>query len=241
MVAPWEKRFQFVRTARSALAQARRQHKLRGAPALKKSSMKSALRLFPIHVAAATLLFISAGRAQEVTIDQVADQPFITLSSEEASDFSGLTWRGEDNYVAVSDKHRALFPLRLRVDRATGRILEGSFGAKIPIQTALGDFEGIALGARRLFVSAESGNGIFSVNPDGGDYRALKVPKIFTKTRPNKGLESLTYGAGTFWTANEKAARLSGFKNSTPRSGLLPNTLIGPSDADGESTEQAPA
>ncbi|MDB6175859.1 MAG: phytase esterase [Chthoniobacteraceae bacterium] len=183
--------------------------------------MKSATRLFRIPPFLAALLCSFVGNAAEVKIEPVAGQPFLTVTSDLGSDFSGLTWLNGDNYIAISDKVRGIFPLKLHVDHTTGQVSDGAFGPKIPIETQFGDFEGVASAAGRFFISAEKGNAIFSVNRDGGDLRLVKLPPIFSKARPNKSLESLTFGAGSLWTANEEALECDG-----PISGESQGTLV---------------
>jgi hypothetical protein len=149
----------------------------------------------------------SAGAAEALRIEAVAGQPFLAVDYAGGTDFSGLTWAGGEDFFAVSDKARALFSLRLRIDPASGRLLEGAFKEKFPIQSALSDFEGVALQGKtgRLFISAEGGTGFLSIAKDGSDARSIEAPKIFKKARRNLSLESLSFGAGAFWSANEEA------------------------------------
>lgn len=171
----------------------------------------------------AALLLMGASIFAETKIEAVAGQGMFTLAYEGATDFSGLTWVSSERFFAVSDKVRALFPLTLRVEAETGRIVEGSFGAAMPVKTKLGDFEGIAYvpALKRLYVSAETGSGIVGFDLLGDATFAVQVPKVFARTRRNKSLESLTYGAGALWTANEEALEGDGAGSSASAGTLV--------------------
>ena len=58
-----------------------------------------------------------------------------------ATDFSGITWAGGEDFYAVSDKVRAFFHLRMKIEHDTGRILEARIGSRISTDTSLGDFD----------------------------------------------------------------------------------------------------
>src|ERR1700712_2192923 len=80
-------------------------------------SMKLAITVFGprLLVAIFASLFCGLGHAQEIKITQAEGSAFFTLNSEAATDFSGLTWVNGEDYFAVSDKDRAVYPLRLQV------------------------------------------------------------------------------------------------------------------------------
>ena len=170
----------------------------------------------------AALTIISVGRA-EVVIEPVAGQSTVVVEYEGATDFSGLTWLGGENYYAVSDKVRAMFPMKIVVEKATGRIASARFGAPIPVKTDYSDFEGIAWQAdtERLYLSSESENGIVGFSYDGASRFAVKVPEMFDQARKNKSLESLTFGAKAFWTANEDALKGDGETSSAEAGALV--------------------
>ena len=155
----------------------------------------------------AMLTLVALRSLAETKIEAVDGQGIFTMEYSGATDFSGLAWVGGDVFYAVSDKVKALFPLTLQIERATGRTTEGKFGVPIPVKTKLADFEGIAYvpALKRLYVSAETGSGIVGFDLLGDATFAVQVPKIFASTRRNKSLESLTCGAGALWTANEEA------------------------------------
>ena len=145
----------------------------------------------------------------ETVIEGVAGQPFFTFEYDRATDFSGLAGAGDSDFYTVSDKVKGIFPLRISIEPATGKITDVKVGTMMPVKTKLADFEGIAFDAdkRTLAVSAETGNGIFGFNLATGTTFSVEVPKVFSHARRNKSLESLTFDpvVGNYWTANEEA------------------------------------
>ena len=140
-------------------------------------------------------------------IEPVAGQPMLTVDYANATDFSGITWTGGENFLTVSNKQNAIFPFRLRIDPETGGLSDCQFGARISVKSKLNDFEGIAIlpALKRIYISAEGGNGIVGFDLQGDATFAVSVPAVFARARHNKSLESLTHGAGALWTANEGA------------------------------------
>jgi len=157
----------------------------------------------------------------ETIIEAIPGQPVFSFEYRAATDFSGLTWAGGSDWFTVSDKVRAIFPMTIALDPTTGKILSASIGTAIPVKTKLADFEGIAFvpDTRRVYVSAETGDGIFGFDLRKRSVIPVAVPPIFSKTRNNKSLESLTYDAtvGNFWTANEEALKCDGPVSSRER------------------------
>ena len=154
-----------------------------------------------------------------IEIEAVPDQPIFSFEYRGATDFSGLTWAGGSDYFTVSDKVRAIFPMSIALDPASGKILSASVGTAMPVKTKLGDFEGIAFvpGKQSVYVSCETGDGIFGFDLKKRTVLPVAVPPIFSKARNNKSLESLTYDAtvGNFWTANEDALKCDGPMSSS--------------------------
>ena len=145
----------------------------------------------------------------DTVIEGVAGQPFFTFEYDRATDFSGLTWAGGFDFYTVSDKVKGIFPLRISIEPATGKITDVKVGTMMPVKSKLADFEGIAFDPdkRTLAVSAETGNGILGFNLATGATFSVEVPKVFSRARRNKSLESLTFDSvvGNYWTANEEA------------------------------------
>ena len=158
-------------------------------------------------------------------IEGIPSQPFFSFEYSGATDFSGLTWAGGSDYFTVSDKVRAIFPMHIAIDPADGKILSASIATAIPVQTKLADFEGIVFvpGTRRVYVSAETGDGIFGFDLRKHTVIPVAVPPIFSKARNNKSLESLAYDAsvGNFWTANEEALKCDGPMSGSERGTVM--------------------
>lgn len=184
--------------------------------------MMCVLRVFRI---VALLLAISCAALAETEIEGVRDQQTFSFEYRGATDFSGLTWAGGSDYFTVSDKVRAIFPMSIALDPASGKILGASIGTPVPVKTKLADFEGIAFvpGKQRVYVSCETGDGIFGFDLKKRTVIPVAVPPIFSKARNNKSLESLTYDStvGNFWTANEEALKCDG-----PMSGSERGTVV---------------
>lgn len=184
--------------------------------------MMCVLRVFRI---VALLLAISCAALAETEIEGVRDQQTFSFEYRGATDFSGLTWAGGSDYFTVSDKVRAIFPMSIALDPASGKILGASIGTPVPVKTKLADFEGIAFvpGKQRAYVSCETGDGIFGFDLKKRTVIPVAVPPIFSKARNNKSLESLTYDStvGNFWTANEEALKCDG-----PMSGSERGTVV---------------
>lgn len=156
-------------------------------------------------------------------IKAVKKQKDFDIKYDDASDLSGITWTGADNFFVVSNRTRAIIPLKLKIDTESGEIESGKFGALIPVKTDLSDFEGIAWqpDRERLYISCERGNGIVGYDTEGDARFAVEVPGVFSRARFNKSLESLTFGAGHFWTANEDTLSGDGAPSSRSKGGLV--------------------
>jgi 3-phytase len=161
------------------------------------------------------LLLLAASAFADVKIEAVPGQPDFKFNCDQATDFSGITWTRDDTYYVVSNRAQALFPLRIEV-QPSGAIASARVGAKIPVTTRLDDFEGIAYwpDRDRLYVSTERPPGIVGFNRMGDATFQVTVPPVFAKARRNKGLESLAYGAGAFWTGNEDTLQGDGNPSS---------------------------
>ncbi len=172
---------------------------------------------------AVAVLVLASGRMAfaETVIEGVREQPMFPFEFREATDFSGLTWAGGTDYFAVSDKVRAIFPMTIALDPVSGKITTAVVGSALPVKTKFADFEGVAFvpGRKQVFVSAETGNGIFGFDLVKNAVMPVAVPAIFSNARDNKSLESLTYDAtsGNFWTANEEALKGDGPLSSRER------------------------
>ena len=155
------------------------------------------------------LLAATAVACADSVIEGVVGQPFFSFEYDRATDFSGLVWAGGNDYFAVSDKVKGIFPVTIFIEPATGKIADVKVGTMMPVKTKYADFEGIAFDAekRTVAVSTETGNGIFGFNLATSATFSVEVPKVFSRARRNKSLESLTFDPviGNYWTANEEA------------------------------------
>ena len=187
--------------------------------------MDAVIRVLREFCVAALLSAASCAAFAETQIESVPGQQQYSFEYSGATDFSGLTWAGGNDYFTVSDKVRAIFPMTIAVESASGKIQSASIGTPIPVKTKLGDFEGVAFvpDRRQVFVSTETGNGIFGFDLAKKTIAAVAVPPIFSNARSNKSLESLTYDATVknFWTANEEALKCDG-----PESGAERGTAV---------------
>jgi hypothetical protein len=168
------------------------------------SLARAARTFFALRLVAASYFAIGG-----TVIEEIPGQPFFPFEYRDATDFSGLTWVGGAEFFAVSDKVKAVFPMSIAIDPSSGRVLSVALGARMPLKTKAGDFEGIAFvpDKRRLYISAEDGNSILGFDLRSRSVLPVAVPLAFSRARRNKGLESLTFESkvGNFWTANEEA------------------------------------
>ena len=151
---------------------------------------------------------VCAASARPV-LESVDGQENFALESDAVSDLSGIVWTGGDSFVAVSDKKKALVPLTLKIDAATGCIASGEIGEPVPVPADAADFEGVAYvaAAKTFYISAETGNAVLRFRPGQPRAERLTVPPVFAQARRNLSLESMTWNdtAKQFWIANEEA------------------------------------
>jgi hypothetical protein len=167
-------------------------------------------------VAAAGVVFVLGlavdGLAAPVVTD--AGQGVVTLSSgtSAAAELSGISYAGGSTYYAVGDDGAtSIWEITATVDTATGR-LTGSPTVTGSIAAAgMGtDSEGIAYRSTTgsVFIADEVTSTIqeFSTST-GSTLGSVSVPAIYqpANVQSNMGLESLAWGAGGLWTANEEA------------------------------------
>lgn len=157
-----------------------------------------------------------------LTITRSGQSPLVLRSgSTGATELSGITYAGGTNYYAVGDDGApTIWQVYTSLDSRSGRVrstlVTGGFSAP-----ELGsDSEGIALGpsGNRVWVSDEVASTINEFSLDTGQKTgSVAVPNIYrpANVQNNMGLESLTYGAGRLWTANEEALRSDGALSTT--------------------------
>jgi hypothetical protein len=163
--------------------------------------------------------------AAEWVISPAGEKPEFALKAEAVTGLSGLAWCQGDLFYAVSDREKALVPLRLTIDPATGMILTGRLEPLVPVSTGSRDFEDIVCDAPggRVFISTEGPPGILGFTLGGKPLPPVKLPPVFLTARPNLSMESLARDAATghVWTANEDTLPGDGEVASRKEAGLV--------------------
>jgi len=157
-----------------------------------------------------------------LTITRSGQSPLLLPSgSTGAAELSGVTFAGDTTYYAVGDDGATkIWQLYTSLDSATGRIRSTLVTAGIAAPGMGSDSEGIALGpgGNNVWITDEIDSSIneFSL-ATGLKVGSVTVPAIYrpANVQNNMGLESLTYGRGTLWTANEEALRPDGALSTT--------------------------
>jgi hypothetical protein len=162
----------------------------------------------------------SVVQAQPAVADPGQGTVILASGSTAAAELSGITFVGGTTYQAVGDNGAAtIWTLSISVDPLTGWI--GSAAVIGGIPASLGtDSEGIAYRAASgtLFVADEVASTIREFGLASGSLvGSVGVPAIYTpaNVQSNMGLESLAYGAGGLWTANEEALVPDGSLSTT--------------------------
>ena len=157
-----------------------------------------------------------------VTITRSGQSPLVLRSgSTGATELSGITYAGGTNYYAVGDDGApTIWQVYTSLDSRSGRVRSTLLTGGISAPELGSDSEGIALGpsGNRVWVSDEVASTIneFSL-ATGQKTGSIAVPNIYrpANVQNNMGLESLTYGSGRLWTANEEALRSDGALSTT--------------------------
>jgi len=160
----------------------------------------------------ALLAVLAAGEPRAASIRDPG-QGFVDVVPGEtgAAELSGIAHAGGNRFYAVSDNGGLLFPLRIEVDLASGRIEAAVPGPPRKLAGGI-DLEGIALlDDDRIVVCDEIGPALREHRlADGSPVRTLPVPAVFRKARHNLSLESLSRSGDSLWIANEEALRGDG-------------------------------
>jgi hypothetical protein len=168
------------------------------------------------------LSFAAAAHAGGLTLT-ASGQGLFSLSSGStgAAELSGITYAGGTSYYAVGDNGaKSIWQLSIAINSTNGRITSGSVTGAISAPGMGGDSEGIALrpGGNSVWISDEVDSTIteFSLST-GSNAGSVTVPTIYkpSNVQNNMGLESLSYGAGKLWTANEEALVPDGSLSTT--------------------------
>lgn len=170
-----------------------------------------------------TLMPATAARAAEWMVTDPG-QGAVPLAGSSAAELSGLTWLGDNAFLAVSDNGGPMFPLTIELDTADGTVISAYIAPGTPLNGT--DLEGIAFqsSSGHVFVSDEVGPQIrIHDSTTGALVGSVSIPSIFGNARSNLSLEALAWDrTGQFlWTANEEALGVDG-----PVSSLVSGTTI---------------
>ncbi|MFA9479074.1 esterase-like activity of phytase family protein [Phycisphaerales bacterium AB-hyl4] len=176
-----------------------------------------------------------AGAGEAVQLETVHRFQF-TDEASSATELSGITWVEGDRYLAVSDKHDRIYPLRITLDMASGAIEDIEVGPSVTLLRDDGrplgrtDLEGVAYDRRTntVLTADELGPTLREHQPDTGTLLRELTPsshpdlRVFARIRTNLAWESLTLtpDGRHVWTANEESLRNDG-PRSTPDAGTL--------------------
>lgn len=151
-----------------------------------------------------------------VTITRSGQSP-VTLSSGRtgAAELSGITYADGTTFYAVADNGAGSIWQLYASNARDGRIRSALVDSAIRAPAIGPDAEGIALnpGRDRVWIAEESSSTISEFSLVSGEkVGSVAVPAIYrpANVQDNRGLEALSYGAGTLWTANEEALRPDG-------------------------------
>lgn len=174
-----------------------------------------------VSIAVAVSLSLAAARAQPTVTDP--GQGSVTLSSgaTAAAELSGITHVGGTTYQAVGDNGaQTIWTLSVSIDPVTGWISASGVTGGIAAAGLGTDSEGIAYRASSgtVFVADEVASTIREYSlATGSLVGSVGVPAIYAaaNVQSNMGLESLAFGAGGLWTANEEALVPDGSLSTT--------------------------
>jgi hypothetical protein len=168
--------------------------------------------------------FVAPGATAQpgLSITRSGQSPFILSSgSTGAAELSGITYAGGTTYYSVGDNGATtIWQIYTSLDSATGQIRSSLVTAGIHAPGMGIDAEGITLGpdGNNVWISDEVASSIneFSLTT-GLMVGSVAVPDIYrpSNVQNNMGLESLSYGRGRLWTANEEALKPDGALSTT--------------------------
>ena len=165
---------------------------------------------------------VQTGATAGPSIKPTALSPYaLSSGTTTASELSGLTYAGGTTYYSVGDNGAdSIWQVYTSVTSTLGGIRSGFVDTGITAPALGRDSEGIALtpSGSGVWVSDEIASTIteFSLS-DGAKTGSVEVPSIYrpANVQGDFGLESLAYGAGALWTANEEALRTDGALSTT--------------------------
>lgn len=166
-----------------------------------------------LRFAAVALAAVSADvvLGQLTVVDPGQGRVALSSGTTAAAELSGIAWTGGTNYLAVGDNGAtSLWSLSVTLDASSGWITGGTLVGAVPAPGLGTDSEGIAYrtATDSVFVSDEVASSITQFDATtGATLGGVAVPAIYApaNVQSNMGLESLAFGAGGLWTANEEA------------------------------------
>lgn len=175
-------------------------------------SLLAARRVAAVLAVAALLAARCQTASAQLPTVRDPGQGIVSLSSggTGAAELSGITWTGGTSYLAVGDNGaQAIWTMSVALDSSTGRITSTTVTGSIAATLGT-DSEGIAYRSttNSVFVSDEVASTITQFDASSGTtIGGVTVPAIYrsANVQSNMGLESLAFGAGGLWTANEEA------------------------------------
>lgn len=184
--------------------------------------MRFSLGIIGPSIVISALACQPAARAQPPTVKDPG-QGLVALSSGStaAAELSGITWTGGTGYLAVGDNGgKSIWNLGIVVDPASGFITSATVTGSVSVPLLGADSEAIAYDAATGSVSVadERASTITRFNAvTGASLGSVALPPTHkpAKLRNNMGLESLAFGPGGLWTANEEALVPDGPLSST--------------------------
>lgn len=155
-------------------------------------------------------------------VTRSGQSPFaLSSGTTRAAELSGIAYAGETGYWAVGDNGaKAIWGVYTSLNLGTGRIRSSLVTAAVEAPELGSDSEGIALrpgrGTAWVADEATSTIGEFSLST-GAKVGSVAVPAIYrpANVQGNFGLESLAFGDGSLWTANEEALKSDGPLSTT--------------------------
>ena len=162
----------------------------------------------------AMIAALAAPAPAQLTVTDVGPVVALPPGATGASELSGLTWAGGNQYYTVSDGTQSVYPLTIDLNMATGAVVSAVLSNGTALSGA-SDLEGIAYVASdgSAYVSDETGPAIRRHHLGNGSVLGtIVLPAVFSNIRANLSLESVSAQAGgaSVWTANEEALTVDG-------------------------------
>ncbi|MFW6197790.1 MAG: esterase-like activity of phytase family protein, partial [Myxococcota bacterium] len=155
-------------------------------------------RLAPALLLASTI-FLSGSSPAGVTVRVETEDPqpaMLLPGVEDDLGLSGITWLGEDRYLAVGDHPSRLYFLRIAIDASSGKVEKAELVRTVPLEGA-SDPEAVVYHPERrtCFIAEEVTDDPRAVHEhdchEGTRLEAPALSRHLLRTRKNQGLEAL--------------------------------------------------